>query len=138
MLASVAARLSQLDESSVICERLHEGHFGVVIAARLEQGDSELTVSNFLYVVGRAIASDGRSLHLTVSGGVSVFPVDGVTADLLLQRAESALEETRRRSRSGGHLQIYAPERSEEHTSELQSLMRISYAVFCLQKKKSS
>src|SRR3546814_1904262 len=29
-----------------------------------------------------------------------------------------------------------APRRSEEHTSELQSLMRISYAVFCLKKKK--
>src|SRR3546814_8103659 len=28
--------------------------------------------------------------------------------------------------------------RSEEHTSELQSLMRISYAVFCLQKKKTA
>src|SRR3546814_6510855 len=28
-----------------------------------------------------------------------------------------------------------APDRSEEHTSELQSLMRISYAVFCLKKK---
>src|SRR3546814_10868122 len=28
--------------------------------------------------------------------------------------------------------------RSEEHTSELQSLMRISYAVFCLQKKKKT
>src|SRR3546814_5276095 len=28
------------------------------------------------------------------------------------------------------------PIRSEEHTSELQSLMRISYAVFCLKKKK--
>src|SRR3546814_4673444 len=28
--------------------------------------------------------------------------------------------------------------RSEEHTSELQSLMRISYAVFCLKKKKKS
>src|SRR3546814_1790400 len=28
------------------------------------------------------------------------------------------------------------PNRSEEHTSELQSLMRISYAVFCLQTKK--
>src|SRR3546814_9534291 len=28
------------------------------------------------------------------------------------------------------------PLRSEEHTSELQSLMRISYAVFCLKKKK--
>src|SRR3546814_7011909 len=29
-----------------------------------------------------------------------------------------------------------SPWRSEEHTSELQSLMRISYAVFCLKKKK--
>src|SRR3546814_4796477 len=29
----------------------------------------------------------------------------------------------------------YHPHRSEEHTSELQSLMRISYAVFCLKKK---
>src|SRR3546814_9945801 len=29
----------------------------------------------------------------------------------------------------------YANQRSEEHTSELQSLMRISYAVFCLKKK---
>src|SRR3546814_10383530 len=31
---------------------------------------------------------------------------------------------------------IYLSLRSEEHTSELQSLMRISYAVFCLKKKK--
>src|SRR3546814_6830331 len=31
-----------------------------------------------------------------------------------------------------------APVRSEEHTSELQSLMRISYAVFCLKKKKNT
>src|SRR3546814_976929 len=30
-----------------------------------------------------------------------------------------------------------AKSRSEEHTSELQSLMRISYAVFCLKKKKT-
>src|SRR3546814_8907714 len=30
----------------------------------------------------------------------------------------------------------FAQHRSEEHTSELQSLMRISYAVFCLKKKK--
>src|SRR3546814_8329106 len=44
-----------------------------------------------------------------------------------------------------GHLQLALrilgygqnpQERSEEHTSELQSLMRISYAVFCLKKKK--
>src|SRR3546814_5350600 len=33
---------------------------------------------------------------------------------------------------------ISIPARSEEHTSELQSLMRISYAVFCLKKKKQT
>src|SRR3546814_2923233 len=33
---------------------------------------------------------------------------------------------------------VHPVHRSEEHTSELQSLMRISYAVFCLKKKKSS
>src|SRR3546814_3430445 len=43
----------------------------------------------------------------------------------------------------GGHaragrlqLRAHRQQRSEEHTSELQSLMRISYAVFCLKKKK--
>src|SRR3546814_7850011 len=37
---------------------------------------------------------------------------------------------------SAGHeLQPFPAMRSEEHTSELQSLMRISYAVFCMKKK---
>src|SRR3546814_4061108 len=36
------------------------------------------------------------------------------------------------------HLRRDRPWRSEEHTSELQSLMRISYAVFCLKKKKKN
>src|SRR3546814_8365970 len=39
---------------------------------------------------------------------------------------------------SGGYSAgYYSYIRSEEHTSELQSLMRISYAVFCLKKKKN-
>src|SRR3546814_10905106 len=39
--------------------------------------------------------------------------------------------------RFGKGLACARPRRSEEHTSELQSLMRISYAVFCLKKNKS-
>src|SRR3546814_7772091 len=37
-----------------------------------------------------------------------------------------------------GHLCNASPARSEEHTSELQSLMRTSYAVFCLKKKNKT
>src|SRR3546814_3523880 len=44
-------------------------------------------------------------------------------------------DEDRRRKADGGG--IRHRQRSEEHTSELQSLMRISYAGFCLKKKKS-
>src|SRR3546814_9454679 len=41
--------------------------------------------------------------------------------------------------RRGGHRRTnLSTARSEEHTSELQSLMRISYAVFCLKKKKTA
>src|SRR3546814_7817432 len=46
----------------------------------------------------------------------------------------------RRRPRRGGEadqVMEVMPARSEEHTSELQSLMRISYAVFCLKKKNT-
>src|SRR3546814_7500428 len=39
-------------------------------------------------------------------------------------------------ARQAGTLAPRASYRSEEHTSELQSLMRISYAVFCLKKKQ--
>src|SRR3546814_8052547 len=38
---------------------------------------------------------------------------------------------------SGARFTATGPSRSEEHTSELQSLMRISYAVFCLKKKNN-
>src|SRR3546814_5309544 len=63
----------------------------------------------------------GLGLGLGRSGGCGLAEVRlahrGVAADLVGGAA-------------GDH-----PTRSEEHTSELQSLMRISYAVFCLKKK---
>src|SRR3546814_2342360 len=60
--------------------------------------------------------------HLRMSG------VDLIDASLDPLRARCAGRCLRRRHRS----------RSEEHTSELQSLMRISYAVFCLKKKNKT
>src|SRR3546814_3888249 len=54
-------------------------------------------------------------------------------------KADAGLWELRTKS----HIHTYSvamcwAARSEEHTSELQSLMRISYAVFCLKKKKTT
>src|SRR3546814_3925642 len=58
-----------------------------------------------------------------------------------LQRAGQVLDREAVACQAGGvefdhHRAVRRADRSEEHTSELQSLMRISYAVFCLKKKK--
>src|SRR3546814_3272190 len=52
------------------------------------------------------------------------------------RRLSSGILGGRRPAQSVLH-RAYPAQRSEEHTSELQSLMRISYAVFCLKKKKT-
>src|SRR3546814_3551775 len=62
-------------------------------------------------------------------------------SDNIFQRANPVLEQMLGFSLNGDtviHWTDYFEnqDRSEEHTSELQSLMRISYAVFCLKKKK--
>src|SRR3546814_5419968 len=53
-----------------------------------------------------------------------------------LFRSASALAPSRMNACAEQVCAANCPTRSEEHTSELQSLMRISYAVFCLKKKK--
>src|SRR3546814_1348790 len=52
--------------------------------------------------------------------------------------AASSPSETNISMRVPSHGASTSDVRSEEHTSELQSLMRISYAVFCLKKKKQN
>src|SRR3546814_987466 len=48
---------------------------------------------------------------------------------------DATLEHVRESASFGMSIAEFPTTRSEEHTSELQSLMRISYAVFCLKKK---
>src|SRR3546814_2723233 len=57
-----------------------------------------------------------------------------------VRRITSTAIDTAAKANSVPELEMFAScptGRSEEHTSELQSLMRISYAVFCLKKKKT-
>src|SRR3546814_2791810 len=60
----------------------------------------------------------------------------GGNEPVIVGRAVEILAEFRKLARSVKGSGADQRRRSEEHTSELQSLMRISYAVFCLKKKK--
>src|SRR3546814_8633345 len=91
----------------------------------------------------------GLKLTVVQADGLDVRPVEvdefqiavAETYDIIVtptdDRAYTLIGESV--DRSGMARATLAPrERSEEHTSELQSLMRISYAVFCLKKKRTS
>src|SRR3546814_5467724 len=54
---------------------------------------------------------------------------------LAVTLGESGIGREKRSGKGAGRKQKSGHDRSEEHTSELQSLMRISYAVFCLKNK---
>src|SRR3546814_9075471 len=78
---------------------------------------------NAFFLGGRFNAADA-----TITANVVVALVTGLPAYVLIKvltPSYFARKDTR------------TPVRSEEHTSELQSLMRITYAVFCLKKKKT-
>src|SRR3546814_8519197 len=64
-----------------------------------------------------------------------VLPVDERDDDIALARGVRLLDQRIIAIENAGLDRRVARDRSEEHTSELQSLMRTSYAVFCLTKK---
>src|SRR3546814_8595511 len=62
----------------------------------------------------------------------------GIAGQVELLRLASVFKPPERHAQTPRAARLFERERSEEHTSELQSLMRISYAVFCLKKKKNT
>src|SRR3546814_6913920 len=75
-------------------------------------------------------------LHATVEpGGLTVVGSDDSINEESLERLPEIDADLLVVPVGGGMPPEVFAERSEEHTSELQSLMRISYAVFCLKKK---
>src|SRR3546814_6542089 len=82
---------------------------------------------------GTAPASRLRVLVVSHVFDPEPFRINQVVADLVVAGAEATVLTGQPNYPEG---RVYPGYRSEEHTSELQSLMRISYAVFCLKKKK--
>src|SRR3546814_2737652 len=77
-------------------------------------------------VYAEALEQLGTEAALVVSGEEGLDEVSGAGPTIAVSVGSLAMPPS-----------IAPEDRSEEHTSELQSLMRISYAVFCLKKKKT-
>src|SRR3546814_9968297 len=91
-----------------------------------EASAAAMTITAGGIAESRGIIAEGNAKAL------AAFRADTTLTDadaMAFMMEINRLEALRDAATHGGH-------RSEEHTSELQSLMRISYAVFCLKKKK--
>src|SRR3546814_2566424 len=102
---------------------------------RISDWSSDVCSSDLALRLQAVVADARRALKGAVADGIVD---DG--GDLLFIVAQRAQRQRHRavddlEVAAAGQLQDHQPHRSEEHTSELQPLMRISYAVFCLKKK---
>src|SRR3546814_10855972 len=105
------------------------GVAGRVIDVERERADRDL-----IALVQPAIGLERHAAN-PVFAAVLVEPRDP-EAILLVRPLDRHAEIVGERLRLAAMIDMAVGERSEEHTSELQSLMRISYAVFCLKKTK--
>src|SRR3546814_10637100 len=80
-----------------------------------------------------------QTIDVHCSHASSFLTASAVISTFLWRSSETGLRASTSQTATCGMLRAERNRfwRSEEHTSELQSLMRISYAVFCLQKKKN-
>src|SRR3546814_6978995 len=97
-----------------------------------------------MLIVGVAASGTDQSgilvagIAALVAGAMSMAAGEyvSVSSQADTEQADLAREKAELATQPGFERQELADIRSEEHTSELQSLMLISYAVFCLKKKK--
>src|SRR3546814_3712714 len=118
------------------------------ICDRLERHPFFRQQVQLLHLVGSpglAVAFEGFGAHASSSAGMGKVARISIASGRPLKGRMSPLSAPIIACASGAAKPMRcavgsassAPTRSEEHTSELQSLMRISYAVFCLKKKNT-
>src|SRR3546814_3843475 len=99
------------------------------------QGVSEPGAGSDLAALGTRAVRDGADY---IVNGQKIWTTNAHWADWMFALVRTSSEGRRQAGISFLLIDMTSPGiRSEEHTSELQSLMRISYAVFCLNKKNN-
>src|SRR3546814_1964909 len=115
---------------------LSAGHASILLYSMLHLTGYDLTLDDLRDFRQWGSRTPGHPEHGHTAG---VEVTTGPLGQGIANAVGLALAERQLRARFGADVvdhRTYCIVRSEEHTSELQSLMRIPYAVFCLKKKK--
>ncbi len=101
LLRTVAARLGVVVRETDTIARLGGDEFVILLPALLRSDDAVQVAAKVLDAFKVQISQDGRDLHLSASIGISLFPQDGDSCDLLLQHADVAMYRAKANGRNG-------------------------------------
>ena len=110
LLKAVAERLSRTVRGGDSVARLGGDEFVVVLQDIADPEGAMAVAQEILLALAQPLETEGQGLHVTASIGVSVFPQDGHTAELLLKHADVAMYRAKDHGRNG--VQRYAREMS--------------------------
>ncbi|MGE3376541.1 MAG: putative bifunctional diguanylate cyclase/phosphodiesterase [Vicinamibacteria bacterium] len=129
LLRVAARRLTQAVRADDAVVRLYGDEFVVLLADLRRTADVYVVVQKILDALAAPAAVDGREVQLTASAGVSLYPVDGETADELISHAHSAME--RAKGLGGNAYQFYTKDMgaSARRLVELETELRGALAA---------
>ncbi|HEY7638281.1 MAG TPA: bifunctional diguanylate cyclase/phosphodiesterase [Steroidobacteraceae bacterium] len=124
VLRALSRRLAGLLATGDVLGRLAGDEF--IVLARVGTGavPAEVTVETIFAALREPFSIEGHDIEVAVSAGISMFPQDGATFDLLLRRGETAMRAARSVAR--GTFRFYCEEmsRSEEERVALEADLR--------------
>lgn len=104
LLVEIARRLEEAVRSSDTVARLGGDEFVLLINDLATLAETEQTLTRVLNRIADPFEIAGREVRVTGSLGVTLYPVDGVEADILLQHADLAMYRAKQAGRNGYHL----------------------------------
>lgn len=119
LLLSVAARLVANVRSSDTVSRQGGDEFVILLSSVADAEEAALSAHKILSVVGMPHVLEEQSLEVTASAGISIYPDDGVEAEMLIKSADIAMLNAKNNGRN--NYQFFKPTMNE-HALERQSL----------------
>jgi diguanylate cyclase (GGDEF)-like protein/PAS domain S-box-containing protein len=134
LLKAVAARLKLAIREGDTVARLGGDEFVILLTSLADTDAAESVVKTVLATFAEPFVLDGHTLHISTSIGISVFPEDGITGEMLLKTADAALYSAKDKGRNGyqfysRHMGVQVEERAELEAALHQAVARQEFEL---------
>jgi len=127
LLKKVAQRLKKCTRSSDIIARLGGDEFSLLLKNIKNDSDFVMLVENIMEVFQRAIEINGKSLQVTTSAGIAIYPTDTTVANDLVEHSDRAMYQAKALGRNT--YSFYNQQLHQEAMTKHQLEVDLNYAI---------